>query len=192
MSNKQRITFFIWLGIILLFWLWVIYNDKSLNINKIAAFLSRFQNYIIIAYLIFSCLRAFTLIPNVTAVLVGTLIIHNPWVLLITSLIGLIVSSSLIYFFGEDTGLDKILMKKSPGKINKIKQGLERFGDPIVFAWGFLPIVPSDLLSFVLGITRYSYWKFVLYYTISHIVTYSVIIFLGKDLWTLLLPGLSS
>ena len=190
MSKKQRILVFFWLGIIAIFWLWVLYKDEELGIEKIAGFLNRFQNFIIIAYLVFSSLRAFTLIPNMTVVLVGTLIIHNPWVLLITSLIGLLVSSSLIYFFGEETGLDKVLLKKYPDHVDKIRQGIERYGAPVIFLWGVLPVVPSDLLSFVLGIMKFNYWKFVFYYTLSHVITYSVLIFLGKDLWTWLLPGL--
>ncbi len=190
MSKRQRITVFIWLTIVIAFWLWVIYEDEELGIEQIAAFLSRFQHFIIIAYLLFSSLRAFTLIPNMTVVFVGTLIIHNPWVLLITSLIGLLVSSSLIYFFGEDTGLDKVLLKKYPDKVEKIKNGIDRYGAPVIFFWGLLPVVPSDLLSFVLGIMKFNYWKFILYYTFSHLITYSAIIFLGKDLWAWLLPGI--
>ncbi len=191
MSKKQRITVFIWLSIVAAFWIWVLYKDQELGIEKIAQFLSRFQHLIILAYFLFSSLRAFTLIPNMTVVFVGTLVIHNPWVLLITSVAGLIISSSLIYFFGEDTGLDKVLLKKYPDQVERIKRGIDRYGAPVVFFWGFLPVVPSDLLSFVLGIMRFNYWKFVFYYTLSHIITYSVIIFLGKDLWSVLLPGIS-
>ncbi len=190
MSKKQKISVFIWITIVALFWIWILYKDTSLNTKTIAEFLKRFQNYIIVAYLIFSCLRAFTLIPNMTVVMVGTLIIHNPYVLLITSLIGLIVSSSLIYFFGEETGMDKILLRKYPEKITYIKEQIEKYGAPVIFFWGFLPVVPSDLLAFVLGITKFNYKKFVFYYTVSHIITYGLIIFLGKEFWAVIFPGI--
>ncbi len=192
MSRKQKISVFIWLAIVALFWIWIFYEEGTLDVNTIAAFLKKFQNYIIAAYFIFSCLRAFTLIPNMTVVMVGTLIIHNPYILLITSVIGLIVSSSLIYFFGEETGLDKILIHKYPEKIAYIKEKIEKYGSPVIFFWGFLPVVPSDLLSFVLGIMKFNYKKFIFYYTVSHIITYGLIIFLGKEFWQIIIPGIHS
>ena len=186
MNNKQRIRLFIWLTIVLCFWVWVIYKNQQLGIEQIASFLKRFQRFIIIAYLIFCSLRAFTLIPNMTVLLVGTLVISNPWALLVTSLIGFVISSSLIYFFGEDTGMDKILLAKYPDKVEKIKLSTDRYGAPIIFLWGFLPAIPADLISFILGIIKFNYWRFILPHTLSHIVTYSIIIFGSKSLWTLL------
>ncbi len=187
MSKTSKIFGIIWLVIIIVFWAWAIYEDVKFTPESIAGYLERFQKYIIWAYLIFSMLRAFTLLPNMTVVFVGALLIHNFWILLITSIIGLCVSSSLIYFFGNNLSFMRSLAKRHPQKVEKIHKGLERYGGLIIFFWGFFPVVPSDLLSFVLGDLKYNYWKFIAYYALSHLITYSVIIYFGKGLWQLIL-----
>ncbi len=187
MKHWQRFFTFLWLACVAAFWIWVIYEDVELSAEEIAAYLSRFQHYLVAAYTIFGILRAFTLIPNMTVVFVGTLLIHNFWVLLVTSIIGLIGSSSIIYFFGEELGLKEYLYARFPNKIEVIRRGLDRYGAVIILLWGFLPVVPSDLLSFFLGSIKFPYWKFVLYYTIGHLITYSLIILFGQEFWKIVL-----
>ncbi len=185
MRKWQKWVTVAWLLGVAAFWIWVAYEDVELSAEQIAAFFSRFQHYIIVAYLVFGIIRAFTLIPNMTVVFVGSLLIHNFWILLATSVAGLIGSSAIIYFFGEELQLKDTLYRKFPRQLDKIQRGLDKYGSAIIFFWGFLPVVPSDLLSFFLGSIKFPFWKFILYYTIGHVITYSIIILSGKEFWHL-------
>lgn len=190
MSKRQKIRVFIWLVIVVVFWGWVLYEDQSLDAKQIAYFLARFQSFIIIVYFLFSSFRAFTLIPNLTVVLVGTFVIEDPYILLCLSILGFIISSSIIYFFGQQTGLYNIFMLKYSARIEDIEKKIQKFGSPIIFLWGLLPIVPSDLLTFVLGTIKFDYKKMIFLYFFSHFITYTLIIFTSKTLWKILISNL--
>ncbi len=184
MGKYGKWVTYLWLAFVVAFWTYALIFEMELTPESLAEYLKKFSNYILVAYALFTVLRAFTLIPNMTVVLVGTLILPGRfWTLLIISVIGLLASSSIIYFFGEEMGLDVILRKKFPDKEEYIKRQLDKYGDWIVFFWGFLPVVPSDLLSFVLGIVKYKYWKFILFYGLSHFISYAVIIKFGEEFW---------
>lgn len=62
-------------------------------------------------------------------------------------------------------GFDEMLARHTHNK--KIQNAIERYGFYAVFLWSFVPIVPTDLISYVAGIVRMSFWKFVLALTIG-------------------------
>ncbi len=179
----RKVLFVLWIISIIAFWAWVVIEDISLTSVQISVFLQKFQHYIVLSYILLWLIRAFTLIPNMVLVLAGTAFIQNYWILLIISLIGFLVSSSIIYFFGSELGLQRYFERKFPDKIKQIERGIERYGAVIIILWGFLPVVPSDLLAFFLGSIKFPFPKFLLYYFIGHLIIYSILIFLGQQAW---------
>ena len=179
----RKILLVLWLFSILAFWTWVLIEDINLSSQQISVFLQKFQHYIILGYILLWLIRAFTLVPNMLLVVAASAFIKNYWVLLIISITGFLISSSIIYFFGSELGLGEYFERKFPGKISKIEHGLERYGAIIIILWGFLPIVPSDLLAFFLGSIKFPYFKFLLYYFTGHLIIYSILIFFGQQAW---------
>ncbi len=180
----RKILLVLWLISIIVFWTWILIEDINLTSEQISEILRKFQHYIVLAYILLWLIRAFTLIPNMLLVIAASAFIKNYWILLIVSLFGFLISSSIIYFFGSELGLGRYFERKFPEKIKQIEHGLERYGAVIIILWGFLPVVPSDLLSFFLGSIKFPYLKFLIYYFIGHLIIYGILIFLGQQAWS--------
>ncbi len=182
----RKFLLYFWIIVIISFWVWFYFSGFELSQRQIVIFLSKFQDYIILGYLLFAFIRAFTLIPNAWVVLAGAVLIKNFWILLLSSLFMYIVSSLIIYFFGGELGLEEFFKKKYGDKGQQIEQKINTYGGLVILVWSFIPFFPSDLLSFVLGSLEYPVKKFVIYSLIGHIVIYTGLILLGKEFWLIL------
>jgi uncharacterized membrane protein YdjX (TVP38/TMEM64 family) len=104
-------------------------------------------------YLLLGCLRAFTLIPVTSLVLLG-IVVFPPVPLFALTLAGILVSSASVYYFAEALHVDEILRKKHGHQIDRVQQLLERYGFPIIVGWAFFPLLPTDLICYVSGVVR--------------------------------------
>lgn len=144
----------------------------------------KFEHHLLIAYTILNIIRALTLVPASTLVIVGTLIFSgNLPMVLLSSILGILVSSSIIYFFSDYMGFDEYFQKKYPKKMNYIKRKLEsKYGFGFLLLWCSLPIVPSDLVFYLSGALHMSYYKFILAVFLGHIFLFSLWILLTDNL----------
>jgi uncharacterized membrane protein YdjX (TVP38/TMEM64 family) len=104
-------------------------------------------------YLLFGCLRAFTLIPVTSLVLLG-IVFFPPLLLFVLTLAGILVSSASVYYFSEALHVDEVLRQKHGPRIDGVKRLLERYGFPIIVGWAFFPLLPTDLICYVSGVVR--------------------------------------
>jgi uncharacterized membrane protein YdjX (TVP38/TMEM64 family) len=104
-------------------------------------------------YLLFGCLRAFTLIPVTSLVLLG-IVFLPPLTLFVLTLAGILVSSASVYYFAEALHVDEVLRRKHGHQIDRVQRLLERYGFPIIVGWAFFPLVPTDLICYVSGVVR--------------------------------------
>ena len=104
-------------------------------------------------YLLLGCLRAFTLIPVTSLVLLG-IVFFPPVPLFALTLAGILVSSASVYYFADALHVDEILRKKHGHQIDGVKLLLERYGFPIIVGWAFFPLLPTDLICYVSGVVR--------------------------------------
>ena len=112
-------------------------------------------------YLLLGCVRGFTLIPSTYLVLAG-IPFFPPVLLLLLTLVGILVSSTCIYFFSEWLGLEEILNRRHARGIARLKSLLQRHGLPIIIGWSFFPIAPTDIICYVCGVLRTDFRKFLL------------------------------
>jgi uncharacterized membrane protein YdjX (TVP38/TMEM64 family) len=149
--------------------------------ENIAAFLHRFQGEIWLVYLAMSALRGFTLLPSTPLVIAGTLLFPDqPFAVLIVSIAGILISSSMIYFFSEYLGFNDFFESRKPELTHKIKAKLEHpLGFLFVALWAFFPLVPTDLVCYVAGTTRMNYWKFIAAVLVGELVLCIIYIFFG-------------
>jgi uncharacterized membrane protein YdjX (TVP38/TMEM64 family) len=185
----KRILLFLWLTILAVFWGYYLYNPEFITANNISEFLMKFESHLLIAYTILSIIRAFTLLPGSTFVIAGAFIFSsNLPMLLIASIIGIISSSTIIYFFSDYMGFDEYFQKKYPKKMNYIRSKLEsRYGFGFMLLWCALPIAPSDLVFYLAGSLHISYYKFILAVLIGHIFLFSLWIFLTNNISNILI-----
>lgn len=163
---------------------YLMYPDEFTAPN-IVAFLLRFQNEIWLVYLLMSALRGFTLLPSTPLVLAGTLLFPGQSLsVLMVSMTGILLSSSMIYFFSDLLGFSDFFERRKPEMIQRIKARLEHpLGIAFVAAWAFFPLVPTDLVCYAAGTTRMNFLKFIAAVFIGELILCLLYVYSGKYLF---------
>lgn len=163
------------------------YDPAKFSPASIAGFARSFNTTIWVVYLILSAVRGFTLLPSTPLVLAGTILYpESPWLVLAISIVGILISSSLIYYFSEALGFAEYFERKKPFAINRIRRRLEHpWGLGFVALWAFFPLVPTDAVCYVAGTTKMSFPKFIAAVFIGELVLCSIYVFSGRALFHL-------
>ena len=158
--------------------------------QNIASFLQEFRNEALLIYLLISIARGLTLLPSTPLVLAGTLMFPtSPWLVLAVSLVGILASSSMIYWFSDLLGFDEYFESKKPDHVQKIKDKLEHpLGLGFVSLWAFFPLVPTDAVCYVAGTIRMHFAKFIAAIFVGELVLCACYVFGGAHLFALLFP----
>src|SRR5258708_6480498 len=101
-QRRAKIKYFsisIWL-LFLFVSLYVYFFNNSLLSSKFLGIFGSSLLFGYIVYLVAACLRGFTLIPVTYFIVVG-IILLPPWPLYIMTIIGVLVSSTCVYYFSE-------------------------------------------------------------------------------------------
>ncbi len=192
MRSKLSKTTLVLRRVILVVWILVVLTGvgsyilfpRSFSAENIAAFLERFGSLIWVIYLVFSILRGFTLLPSTPLVIAGTILFpQQPFAVLVTSMTGILLSSTMIYYFSEFLGFDEYFEDHKPELTHKIKAKLEHpLGFVFVAAWAFFPLVPTDLVCYLAGTTRMDFREFIAAVGIGELILCVCYIFLGGTL----------
>lgn len=184
----RKVILCIWIGLIvgglISYFVW----PNAFTPDSIASFLREFQNEALIIYFAISIARGFTLLPSTPLVLAGTLIFPaSPWLVLAVSIIGIVISSSMIYWFSDLLGFDEYFESKKPHHVQKVKTKLEHpLGLGFVSLWAFFPLVPTDAVCYVAGSIRMHFAKFIAAVFIGELILCACYVFGGGHLFGLL------
>jgi uncharacterized membrane protein YdjX (TVP38/TMEM64 family) len=132
-------------------------------------------------YLTFGCIRGFTLIPSTTLVL-AAVPFFQPAPLSALTLIGILISSTSIYFFAEALHLDELFAALHGARLERLKRAMSRYELPVIIAWSFFPLVPTDLICYACGAFRVRFWKCLVGVAIGEGAICGIYIFLGDSL----------
>jgi len=132
-----------------------------------------------IVYVVLGALRAFTLVPA-TFLLFIAMPFFPPALLLMITLPGIAISSSICYFFAEALHMDEPFERRYPKQIAALKRVLRRHTLAITIGWSFMLFLPTDLICYVSGTLRTSYAKFILGILIGEGTVYAIYISLGR------------
>ncbi len=154
---------------------------QAFTAENIAAFLLRFQGEIWLVYLAMSVFRGFSMLPSTPLVVAGTLLFPDQaFAVLAVSILGILLSSSMIYYFSEYLGFSDFFESHKPELTYKIKARLERpTGFLFIALWAFFPLVPTDLVCYLAGTAKMNYWKFIAAVLAGELILCSVYIFFG-------------
>lgn len=131
-----------------------------------------------LAYLALGCIRGFTLIPATSLVLAG-LLLFPPWPLFALTLGGILVSSAAVYRFAGAMQFDSFFKRRYPAQLSRLTGLLRRREFPIVVAWSFLPIAPTDLVCYVCGALKVDLKKCLLGVAVGEGAICGIYIFAG-------------
>ena len=131
-------------------------------------------------YLFFGAIRGFTLLPATTLV-VAAIPFFPPVPLFVLTLAGILVSSASIYWFSEALHLDELLAEKHRARMTQLETALRRYQLPVIIAWSFFPLAPTDLICYVCGVLKIDFRKCLLGVGIGEGVICAIYTFLGDQ-----------
>jgi uncharacterized membrane protein YdjX (TVP38/TMEM64 family) len=134
--------------------------------------------WVYVVYLALGCVRGFTLIPATYLVVAGMLVLP-PLPLFALTVAGIILSSTAVYHFAEAMRLDRFFERRYGRQVARLRALMERRELPIVIAWSFFPIAPTDLVCYVCGALKVDLKKCLLGVTIGEGAICAIYIFLG-------------
>ncbi len=173
----------LWLVLIICCGLYFLAHPWFFTVDALKIFLEQFWGALLIVYFFLSALRGFTLIPSLPFVLVGTLLFpDNLYFVFAISLIGILLSSTMVYFFSREIGFEEILLKQYPHAIKRYEKWIHSYWFLTVSIWSFVIIVPTDLICYVAWVLRMNYWKFIFAVALGESIVCSFLIFGGGAL----------
>ena len=153
---------------------------RDLLRHKLDSALSLSLGVAAIIYLLAGAARAFTLIPSTYLVLAG-LPFLPPGLLLILTLIGILVSSAIIYWFAESLHVHQLVQRgKYRSQYDRVHDLMQRHELPIIIGWSFFPLAPTDIICYVSGVLEVNFPKFLLGVAIGEGTICAIYIFLGE------------
>ena len=131
-----------------------------------------------VIYVVLGSLRAFTMVPA-TFLLLVAMPFFPPALLLLLTLPGIAISSSICYFFAEVLHMDEPFERRYPEQIAMLKRVLRTHTLAITIGWSFMLFLPTDLLCYVSGTLRTNFPKFLIGILIGEGAVYAIYIYVG-------------
>jgi len=135
-------------------------------------------SWVYTVYLGLGCLRGFTLVPATYLVVAGMLVLP-PLPLYVLTVAGIVVSSTAVYYFAEAMQFDRLFERRYAPQVARLRALMRRRELPIVIAWSFLPIAPTDLVCYVCGALKVDLKKCLLGVTVGEGAICAIYVFLG-------------
>jgi uncharacterized membrane protein YdjX (TVP38/TMEM64 family) len=160
MIQKAKITIYLlWLAMILSGIIGFLWNPVVASPEYIVDFISRFENEMLLVYILVTIVRGFFLIPSTPFVIGGALLFPDRlFLVLALSMTGVMFSATALYYFSDFLGFSKYLEKKYPKGVARWHRRLEHPRATLfVIGWAFFPFVPTDLICYVAGIVKMPY-----------------------------------
>jgi uncharacterized membrane protein YdjX (TVP38/TMEM64 family) len=175
----RAVVLAVWIAVIAIAVAYFLLSPDRFTASNLALSIKSFESEIWLVYLAMSAIRGFTLLPSTPLVLAGTILYPDqPWPVLAISLAGILISSSLIYFFSEALGFDDYFLRKKPRAVAAIRRRLEHpWGLAFVALWAFFPLVPTDAVCYVAGTTRMNFPKFISAVFVGELALCSIYVF---------------
>lgn len=183
-ETGKKLAHGFWLLSIIVVGTYSLLNPHLYDPDNIVSFIEKFGSHLLVFYIIFSLLRGFFFVPSTPFVIAGSALFPGEyiWVLLIT-MTGVIFSSTLLYFFSDSLGFSHFFKKKYPKRINQIENYFnKRNAIFFVIGWSFFPFVPTELISYVAGITKMPYKFMISGIIIGEFILMYAAIYLGISL----------
>ena len=161
MPRIRVIAFAVWVSVVLLLSGLYFVQPELLEPARVVEALHGSGQPVLLAYVVLSIVRAFTLIPSTVLIVVGMLLFPDrPWFVMTSSLGGVVLSALLIYYFFEFLGLGALFERTHADRVRWLERQMSRKGFWIVVGWSAFPFVPTDLICYVAGTLRMHTGKF--------------------------------
>ena len=176
MKKNRKFILWFWIATITLIWSVYLIHPEVFTQESLADFLNQFTGFVMLLYLFIFSLRGFVFIPSTVLIITGTLL-FPPYLLIVLASIWNLTSSSIVYFFSDFLWIRKeARIRFGKKKMKKLENKLNEHAFSYITIWSIIPIVPTDLICAIAGMSRVSYKTFALaifFWGIPLITTYA-------------------
>ncbi|HKJ02735.1 MAG TPA: VTT domain-containing protein, partial [Longimicrobiales bacterium] len=159
-----RILTYIW-GVVVLGVgaLWIL-RPELFSEAAVATTLEAWGAWSFVGYVVLSMVRGVALVPSTPVVLAGGILFPDAlWLVLVVSMVGIVLSATLLYRFPGYGGYDAWLESKHPERIADLSVHLVKpRAQWFVALWAVTPVVPTDLICYVAGLVRMPFRSMIL------------------------------
>ena len=175
--DHRRLVLLLWIAIVATALYGYFFHRGALQVLLVELSASP-PSWMYAVYLALGCLRGFTLVPATYLVVAGMLVLP-PVPLYLLTVVGIVVSSAAVYYFAEAMEFDRFFERKYAPQIARLRALMARRELPIVIAWSFFPVAPTDLVCYVCGALNVDLKKCLIGVTIGEGTICAIYIFLG-------------
>lgn len=127
-------------------------------------------------------IQMFMLVVPTLVLMIVAVLAYGPWMGGFYALTGILLASATAYyigFAGSNVFLNKLMGKKTRDRLTGYT---DKFGVWLVFIARIHPMLSNDTVSFVMGIVRLNFWKFMLATIAATLPMLALIGYLGSDM----------
>ncbi len=177
----QKMMRIVWLCLVVACIIIYLLYRKQLTKENIAAFLSLYQDRMLIIYFFICVLRGIMLIPATPFLFAGIFLFGStPYLLFAVFMSSVLIVSAFIYYASGYVGVEAILAPMPERKVQAIKKRLQ---GPHIFwfilLWAFAPFTPTDLVCCVTRALRIKFIRLIIPLLIGEGVICAFYIFNG-------------
>jgi uncharacterized membrane protein YdjX (TVP38/TMEM64 family) len=109
------------------------------------------------------------------------MLVLPPVPLYLITIAGIIVSSTAVYYFAGVMRLNQFFERRYAKQVAQLRALLQRRELPIVIAWSFFPLAPTDVVCYVCGALNVDLKKCLLGVVIGEGAICAIYIFMGAQ-----------
>jgi len=136
-------------------------------------------------YMLVLSLRGLTFMPS-TPLLFAGIVLFNPILVYLLNLIGIVTSSTLVYYFAQYLWIDDYFEKKYPKQLSSIQAKLKNKEFPVIAAWSLVFFVPTDLVVYAASTIRVHIWKVWAWVLVGEALLNAIYIYTGDEIGSLI------
>lgn len=156
--RTKKLAFYFWLLLITTGMATYLLYPEKINLSFLKELSENYYTAALVIYLLILSARGLTMIPSTPLLLAGILL-FEPAELFAVNMAGILVSSTIVYYFSQYLGFDVYFETKYAGYASKIRKKLEDKELPIIVGWSFFPLVPTDLIVYLGSTLRINVFK---------------------------------
>lgn len=182
LKQTKKIINYAWISIVLFVLIYALIYPSTFSVERVSGFLQKFGHWVWLVYILISFLRGIFLFPSTPFVLAGAILFPDKLILVgLVSILGILFSATLLYFFAEKVGFGAYLNQKYPKKIEKVSLQLNKpYGKWLVAAWAWFPFVPTDIICYVAGLVKMKYHIMITGIFLGETILVALYLYFGK------------
>lgn len=178
--KESYITFFrrFWIVLIIGFILYNIIFPETFSRESIAAQIEACGIYGWAVFFLCHIIRGFVMLPSTALIFAGVFLFPNDlFLVLLLSVIGIVISSMIVYYFSDKLGFAKLFDKNKRTR-DLVKEKLSgKYGPLFIIFWAFFPLVPTDLICYTAGAMKINPVVFAISIFIGELILCSIYVY---------------